>query len=277
MTHKPIEYVKDGMVATVWLNRPQVANAYDLAMLRELRKATATAERDPGVRVVIIRGRGKNFCAGGDMAMLNSGHSWQELSMFAAKTLERIAESRRVTIAVVEGYAVGGGFELMLACDFAVASADARIGDLHIRNGLYPGAGTAYRLPRIVGIRKAKELMLSGDVLDGRTAKEWSLVNEVALAGELDELSTRFAARFSDKSPTVAWLTKTAVNRSFDANTQTLATLDHLASGLVGEIDDAKEGIAAFREKRPPVWKPLGPSLEAGFELDDDDANDEDE
>ena len=111
----------------------------------------------------------------------------------------------------------------MLACDLAVAAEESRIGDFHIRHGLFAGAGTIYRLPRIVGLRKARELMLSGDVLDGRQAKAWNLVNETAPLADFDGLVERFTARFADKSPTIAWLTKLAVNRGLDSDAATLA------------------------------------------------------
>lgn len=264
-----IEQSKDGRLGTLWLNRPEVGNAYDMPMLRELRRAINAMECDPDIRVIVIRGRGASFCTGGHISMLSSGQSWQELSLYAAKTFERLAESRKVTIAAVHGAAVGGGFELMLACDLAIATLDARIGDIHIRNGLYAGAGTTYRLPRLIGARKAKELMLSGDVLDGHAAKEWNIINTVAPPGELDSAIARFAARFSDKSPTVAWLTKTAVNRSLDADVQTLMTLEHTTSAVVGASEDAREGIAAFRDKRQPTWRPLSPGIEATFENED--------
>jgi enoyl-CoA hydratase/carnithine racemase len=222
---------------------------------------------------VLLRGRGESFCTGGDVAMLSNGHSWQEVAAFAGETFDRIAASRRVSIAVVHGHAVAGGFELLLACDLAIAASDARIGDLHIRHGLYPGAGSAHRLPRLVGLRKAKELLLSGDLLSGSEAQEWGIVNAVAPAEALDELASRFAARFADKSPTASWLTKSAANRALDADARTLAALDQLASGVISHSADANEGVRAFREKRPPAWRPLGPSLEANFDLNDDDGD----
>ncbi len=120
----------------------------------------------------------------------------------------------------------------MLACDLAVAAEDSRIGDLHIRNGLYAGAGTIHRLPRLVGLPRARELMLSGDVVDGRQAEEWGLVNASAPLPELDALVGRFVSRFADNSPTVTRLTKLVLNRGLDADTETLALSD-----VVGHLD----------------------------------------
>ena len=241
-----LEYEANGAVATIWLNRPQAKNAYDLELLQALDAALARAEADPAGRVVVIRGRGDSFCAGADFSLLTGETPWSELSDTVARTFKRISESRRLTIAAVHGWTVAGGFELMLACDFALAAEDARIGDFHIQHGLFAGAGTIYRLPRLIGLRKARELMLSGDVIDGREAKAWQLVNDAAPLDELDALIDRFAAKFTDKSPTVAWLTKQAVNRGLDADYETLATLERVTADAVAATADAREGVAAF-------------------------------
>jgi enoyl-CoA hydratase len=245
-----VEYESRGALVTLWLNRPEVKNAYDLAVLDALDAALARAEADDGTRVVVVRGRGDAFCAGADISMLTGDVAWSELSAAVSRTFRRISEARRITVAAVHGWAVAGGFELMLACDFAVAAEDARIGDFHIRHGLFAGAGTIYRLPRVVGLRKARELMLSGDVLDGHEAKEWGLVNAVAPAGEFDALVERFAGRFADKSPTVAWLTKLAVNRGLDADYETLGLVERLTSDAVAATPEARAGVAAFLERR---------------------------
>src|SRR5438067_3299740 len=146
-----VEYVREGPVVTLWLNRPEARNAYDIPLLRTLRRALARAERDPEVRAIVVRGRGEAFCVGADLGLLETGASWIELSRFVGRVFDRLAESRKVTIAAVHGHAVAGGFELMLACDFVVAAEDARIGDGHIRNGLLGSVGPSHRLPRIVG------------------------------------------------------------------------------------------------------------------------------
>ena len=257
-----VEYVPGGAVATVWLNRPHVKNAYDLETLGALDAALTRAESDPETRVVVLRGRGDSFSAGADLSMLSGEAAWSDLAGAVGRIFDRIAASRRVTVAAVHGWTVAGGFELMLACDLAVAAEESRIGDFHIRHGLFAGAGTIYRLPRLIGLRKARELMLSGDVLDGRQAQAWNLVNETAPLAELDALVTRFAARFADKSPTIAWLTKLAVNRGLDADGATLALLERLLSDVVSETADAREGVAAAREGRAPDWAPPRPGID---------------
>jgi enoyl-CoA hydratase/carnithine racemase len=264
---KAIQYeCEHGGIATIWLNRPEARNAYDVAMLRALRRALVRAERDTDAGVIVVRGRGDSFCSGADVALLDGGDSLLELASFVGRIFRRLGESTKVTIAAVHGWTIAGGFELMLACDLAVAAEEARIGDFHIRNGLYAGAGAAHRLARLVGLRRTRELMLSGDVLDGRRARDWGLVNEAAPLSDLDALVERFASKFADKSPAVTRLTKLVINRALDADTETLTLLDTMTSGVVAETADAKEGVAAFREKRPPIWAPPQPRLE-----DDDD------
>ena len=245
-----VEYESNGPVVTLWLNRPQVKNAYDLPLLHALDAGLSRAEADDEGRAVVVRGRGDSFCAGADVALLAGDVPWSDLGAAVGQIFRRISESRRITVAAVHGWAVAGGFELMLACDLAVAAEDARIGDFHIRHGLFAGAGTLYRLPRLIGLRKARELMLSGDVLDGRQAKEWNLVNEVAPAAELDSLVERFTAKFADKSPTVAWLTKRALNRALDADYETLNLVERLTSDAVAATEDARAGVAAFLDRR---------------------------
>jgi enoyl-CoA hydratase/carnithine racemase len=142
----------------------------------------------------------------------------------------------------------------MINCDFAVASEDALIGDFHMRRALFGGAGPIYRLPRILGERKAKELMLSGKLLTGIEAKEWGLVNDCAPADELDDCVDRFVAQFSDKSPFQMAITKMTLNKSLDSDTATLMVMERLAVGVTLNSNDAAEGVAAFLEKRDPVW-----------------------
>ena len=142
----------------------------------------------------------------------------------------------------------------MINSDFAIAADDAKIGDFHMRRALFGGAGPIYRLPRILGERRAKELMLTGKLLTGLEAKEWGLVNDSAPAAELDDCVDRFVATLADKSPFQMSITKMTLNRSLDADTDTLMVLERLAVGVTLNSNDAAEGVAAFLEKRDPVW-----------------------
>src|SRR6266571_124102 len=188
-----VQYEKKGAVVTIWLNRPEVKNCINWATLVALGKAVDRAEADDDARAVLFRGRGNTFCAGADLNMLGGeflGTSTAsiELAQLSAKTYDHIYNLKKPTIAVVEGYAVAGGFELMISCDFALAANEARIGDFHIRRAVFGGCGPIYRLPRYVGMRRAKELMLTGKLLSGTQCAEWGLCNDSAPAAELDAL-----------------------------------------------------------------------------------------
>jgi enoyl-CoA hydratase len=258
-TADTVQYEKSGQVVTIWLNRPEVRNCINWPTLTALADAVYRAEKDDDVRVVLFRGRGGTFCAGADLNMLSgeflgTSKSSIELAQLSAKTYDHIYNLRQPTIAVVEGYAVAGGFELLISCDFALAADDAKIGDFHIRRGVFGGAGPIYRLPRYVGMRRAKELMLTGKLLSGKECAEWGLCNASAPPGELDKLVADFAAELVDKSPFCMWMTKTAVNRGLDADTDSLIVLETMTCNVVHQSADAKEGVQAFLEKRKPVW-----------------------
>src|SRR6478609_4772590 len=198
-THEVIQYEAADGVATLWLNRPEVKNCVNWGLLTQLGAALERAEDDDDVRVVLIRGRGRTFCAGADLNMLDSEflgttNNSVKIAQVSARTFDRAFNLGKPTIAVVEGHAVAGGFELMISCDFAIAADDAKIGDFHIRRALFGGAGPIYRLPRYIGLRKTKELLLTGNLLSGTEAVDFDLINASAPAEELDQLVTDFVA-----------------------------------------------------------------------------------
>src|SRR6478609_1069945 len=252
-----VQYEVDDGVATIWLNRPEVKNCVNWALLTQLGAALDRAEDDPDVRVVLIRGRGSTFCAGADLNMLDSEflgttNNSVKIAQVSARTFDRAFNLSKPTIAVVEGYAVAGGFELMISCDFCIAAEDARIGDFHIRRALFGGAGPIYRLPRYIGLRKTKELLFTGKLLSGKEAVDFDLINASAPAAELDQLVADFIAPLADKSPFMMRLTKMTIDRGLDADIQSLMVMEHLAVGNALQSEDAKEGVQAFLEKREP-------------------------
>jgi enoyl-CoA hydratase/carnithine racemase len=210
------------------------------------------------VRAIVIRGREGTFCSGFDLDELQGdfiGSSGAyEIAQRSARICDSIFRSPKPSVAVLEGYTTAGGFEIMINCDFAIAAEDAKIGDFHIRRALFGGAGPIYRLPRILGERKAKELMLTGKLLSGREAYEWGLVNAVVPADKLDETVDDFVAHLADKSPFQMAITKMCLNRSLDSDTDTLMLVERLAVGVTLNSHDAAEGVAAFLEKREPAW-----------------------
>jgi enoyl-CoA hydratase len=258
---EPIQYEVDGHVATIWLNRPHIRNAVNWELLNQMADRVEEAAEDDEVRAVIFRGRGGTFCAGADLNMLSREHlgtsrTSLKLANLSAKTYDRIQTMDKPTISVVEGYAVAGGFELVISTDFAIAADDAQIGDFHIRRALFGGCGPIYRLPRIMGLRKAKELMLSGKLLSGKEAAspEWNLCNASAPADQLDALVEDFVGQFTDLSPFCMKVTKNTLNRGLDADQESLIVMEQMACNVCHNSNDAKEGVAAFLEKREPVW-----------------------
>src|SRR5882762_8400272 len=255
---EPIQYEARGAVANIWLNRPHKRNSVSQQLLAELERAVDRAERDPEIRVMVLRGREHTFCSGFDLDELLEDFAGDtmalEVARESARVCDRIFRSPKPSVAVLEGHTTAGGFEIMLNCDFAIADEEALIGDFHIRRALFGGAGPIYRLPRILGIRKAKELMLTGKLMTGREAVDFGLLTDSAPADELDAAVDAFVAQLTDKSPYAMAVTKMAVNRGLDGDTETLMVLETLAAGIVLESKDAQEGISAFLDKREAVW-----------------------
>ena len=249
---------KDGEIARVWLNRPHKKNAVTVELLHRLDEIIREVDSDPDLRVLILRGREGTFCSGFDLDELLADYvgttTAMEVAVLSAKVCDRLYSMNTPSVAVLEGYVTAGGFELMISCDFAVSADDAQIGDFHIRRALFGGAGPIYRLPRMIGIRKTKELMLTGKLLSGKEAVDFDLINASAPAEELDELVKDFIAPIIDKSPFAMRLTKMTIDRGLDADIQSLMVMEHLAVGNALQSEDAREGVNAFLEKREPKW-----------------------
>jgi enoyl-CoA hydratase len=249
---------KDGEIARVWLNRPHKKNAVTVELLHRLDEIIREVDSDPDLRVLILRGRGGTFCSGFDLDELLADYvgttTAMEVAVLSAKVCDRLYSMNTPSVAVLEGFVTAGGFELMISCDFAVSADEAQIGDFHIRRALFGGAGPIYRLPRMIGIRKTKELMLTGKLLSGKEAVDFDLINASAPAEELDELVKDFIAPLIDKSPFAMRLTKMTIDRGLDADIQSLMVMEHLAVGNALQSEDAREGVNAFLEKREPKW-----------------------
>ncbi len=255
---EPIQYEVDGHVARIWLNRPHKMNSVSQQLLQELDEAVRRADADPEVRVMVFRGRGGTFCSGFDLDELQGDFVGQsgawEIAQRSARICDGIFRSSTPSVSVLEGHTTAGGFEIMINCDFAIAADDAKIGDFHMRRALFGGAGPIYRVPRMIGIRKTKELMLTGKLLSGVEAAQFGLINASAPAEDLDETVADFVGNLTDKSPFQMRITKMTIDRSLDADTQSLMVMEHLAVGVTLNSEDAAEGVAAFLEKREPKW-----------------------
>jgi enoyl-CoA hydratase len=249
---------KKGGLARVVLNRPAQLNAISPELLEDLDHVCATLEREPGIKVMTLTGAGRAFCAGADLRVVQERapdpERWREFMGLWHRVFDRVEALPQIVIAGVNGMALAGGLELVLVCDLAVADEDAKLGDQHANFGLIAGGGGSQRLPRVIGPRRAKELMLLGGWLGAREALAWGLVNRVAPAGQLtatlDELAEELLAKSASASRTVKML----VSRSTDVDLASGLALERAATAGHMRTADAAEGLRAFVEKRKPVF-----------------------
>ena len=256
-----IEVAAEGPVVSLRLNRPAKMNPLDWATVKELLSALDSIENDPAVEIVVITGNGKAFSAGGDLEKYihlyaNPGEFKAFLGDFYV-LLDRIERSERIFVAAINGVCVAGGLELMLACDAVIVAAEAKIADGHLNFGQLPGAGGSQRLPRAIGVLRAKELILSGRFISGEEAHAMGLASLLAPRGRLHETVHAFTADLLKKSHAGRRGAKFLVNEGRKGS---------LDSGLRLEMDyvldyatthpDATEGLMAFREGRAPRFRP---------------------
>jgi enoyl-CoA hydratase/carnithine racemase len=258
MTLTCVKFTMEAGVARVVLNRPDQLNSVSPDLLRDLWQVCETVEGDSTSKAVTLTGAGRAFCAGADLKavreMVPDPAKWKAFIRLWHRVYNRIEVLPVPVIAGVHGYALAGGLELALVCDLVVADEEARLGDQHANFGLVAGGGGSQRLPRLIGVRRAKELMLLGGWLTARQALEWGLVNRVAPAGKLAESVEELASALARKSGSASRTVKALVNRALDVD---------LVSGLEMEIElagahmrspEAAEGLRAFVEKRQPVF-----------------------
>jgi enoyl-CoA hydratase/carnithine racemase len=247
---------RDG-VLWLKLNRPQALNALTLSLVGALTQAIQGAQRDPGVRVIVLTGEGRAFCAGADLkdpARANPDAGAEFVKAIGTLT-EVIEASGRPVIAAINGIAVAGGLELVLSCDLVIAAESARLGDAHSNYALFPGAGSTVRLPRKVGLNNAKHLMFTGDMRPAIEWKDMGLVSQVvADDGFLDAVSA-LAAKLAAKSPLVLARMKQALNDALDQPAPIALRYERALSNLHHFSADRVEGLAAFKEKRPPKFQ----------------------
>lgn len=260
MNYNTILYQKKNSIAKIILNRPRALNALNKIMITEIGDALGDAEKDNNVRVVVITGNGKAFCVGADLKFvkeeLNSLYAQQEFFRFGNKTLMNAIENlNKPVIAAVNGFAFAGGLELLLVCDLVIAAENALLADQHINYGLVGPGGSTQRLPRLVGIRKAKEIIFTGERLSANEAERIGLVNRVVPAEELERATDRLATKIAEKSPVALRIAKTLINRALETDPVTGSELEVMSAIVNGTSEDYKEGITAFNEKRKPVFK----------------------
>ena len=243
----------DGATGIITINRPEILNALDLATIEAMDSALADMEADPAVRVIIFTGAGKAFVAGGDIADLNSRHGLAHYAEFAGPIhdlFRRIEVCDKPTIGAVNGWALGGGCELMLVLDIRIVSEAARIGVPEIKLGLFPGAGGTQRLIRQIPLCRAKELMFAGDHISAEEAVAIGLANRVVPADELMPACKALADKIAAKSPLTLKLLKRTLANGADMSLPSALAHEQAMISLAMDSSDAHEGCSAFLEKR---------------------------
>jgi enoyl-CoA hydratase len=254
-----ITFERRNAVALITINRPSTLNALDMDTLAALDAAVARAEQDAEIRVLVFTGAGdRAFVAGGDIADLNSRQGlahYLELGERLHTVFRRIEMLDKPTIAAVNGWALGGGTELLLCTDIRVAAASAKFGLPEITLGLFPGAGGSQRLMRQIPLCKAKELMFMGGRIGAEEAERLGLVNKVVPAEELMKAVFEMADGIAQKSPLVLKLLKRALADGDEMPLRAALRHEQAMIGLVLDSADAHEGCSAFIEKRPPTFR----------------------
>jgi enoyl-CoA hydratase/carnithine racemase len=260
MDYKHILFKKENSIARIIFNRPEAANALHMDMVQEIGTALEDAEKDTAVRVVIITGNGKAFCAGADLKHIKNEITtlWQQEEWYRRANrimMNRLAQLRKPVIAAVNGAALGGGYEIMLACDLVIAAEDAVIADQHINFGLVGPGGSTQRTTWLLGARKAKEIIFTGKRLSGREAERIGLVNLAVPRDQLESAVNELAAQLVDKSPVALRIAKALINRALQVDLSMSEELEILSGIVNATSEDYSEGIRSFNEKRKPVFK----------------------
>lgn len=256
MDFKNIMVDKEGGVGIVKMNRPTAMNALNSETLGELKEAFAQLKDDDGVKVIIITGEGKAFVAGADIAEMKdmTGEQAREFSQAGQKVFNEIARMKKPVIAAVNGFALGGGCELAMACDIRIASDKAKLGQPEVNLGVIPGFAGTQRLARLVGAAKAKELIFTGDMVDAQTALSIGLVNQVVPVEQLMDVCMGMASKIASKGPVAVKLAKKVINQGVEEKLDKGSEYETDEFGECFAKGEAKEGMTAFLEKRKPNW-----------------------
>jgi len=256
MSYKTIEVDISGAIATLTFNRPKVLNALNLEVIAEFGQAISELPKPPEVKVLLLTGSGRAFVAGADISVLEG------LDPLGAKEFARKGQSLLLAlealdipvIACVNGFALGGGCEIAMACDFVCASEDAKLGQPEINLGLIPGFGGTQRLARLVGKARAKELCMTGRVITAQEAFAMGLVTRVFPTESLMEETLKIATAIAEKGPVALRAIKHVIDNGFDVDLKNGCALEADAFSICFASPDQKEGTSAFLEKRPPKF-----------------------
>jgi 2-(1,2-epoxy-1,2-dihydrophenyl)acetyl-CoA isomerase len=259
VSYESVVFDVDGSTATITLNRPDAANGMSLALMRELADVAIRCDEDPAIRAVIITGAGRFFSAGGDMRSFSAagdeaGALIKEMTMYFHAAISRLSRMDAPVIAAVNGIAAGAGFSLAVSCDLVVAAESAVFLSAYTAAALSPDGGSTYFVPRLVGMRRAAELMLTNRRLSASEALDWGLINEVVADDAVVERAAELAIQLAS-GPTVAYgEVKRMLHASLDSSLETQMEMESRSIADMTRTSDGREGIAAFNERRPPEF-----------------------
>jgi enoyl-CoA hydratase len=242
-----------GAIARIILDRPEKLNALDLEMLSAVEHSIDQAEKSSEVRVIILESSSqKAFCVGADIlawTALSPLEMWAEWVRRGHRIFDRLERARQPIICAIQGFALGGGLEIALACDLRIAADSARFAMPEVKLGTIPGWGGTSRLPKLIGSSRAKQLIFTGDQITAETAMRWGLINEAVPSETLQHRVTKIAESICANAPIAVQTAKQLIAEP------SIAILESVASAANAFTEDAKEGLASFREKRPPQFK----------------------
>lgn len=243
-------------VGLITLNRPDALNALSDHLMDEIGQALEGFERDDTIGAIILTGSEKAFAAGADIkGMKDRSYMDVYLGNFIGRNWEQVTQCRKPVIAAVAGYALGGGCELAMMCDFILAADNARFGQPEIKLGIIPGAGGTQRLTRFVGKSKAMEMCLTGRMMDADEAERSGLVSRVVPVADLLNEALKTATAIASMSRPSVFMAKTAVNKAYETTLTEGVAAERLMFQSLFATEDQKEGMAAFAEKRPADFK----------------------
>ncbi|MFE8697873.1 enoyl-CoA hydratase/isomerase family protein [Cytobacillus sp. FJAT-53684] len=252
------QYIKteiNNRVGTIMIDRPEVRNALNLDTLKEIETVLEEWRNNDQVLVVIFRGSGeKSFAAGADIAQLQKRTMLEALQPNMTAVYRKIEEYEKATIAAINGYALGGGLELALACDIRIAAKHAKLGLPELNLAIIPGAGGTQRLSRLVGKGKAIEMILTGDILTAEKAESIGLISKAVASDELMAEAKEMADKILKKGPLAVRLAKTVIHQGADIDMGTALLLEKFAQTILMGSEDKYEGTQAFLEKRAPEF-----------------------
>ena len=252
MTYQSSTLEKEETTAVITFNRPDAMNALNNQTRAVFSAAIADVAADDNIKVLILTGSGKAFVAGSDIK------EFSQTTPYVAHNIQRVGEMveklEKPVIAAVNGFCLGGGCEIAMACDIIIASEKAKFGQPEVNIGIIPGGGATQRLPRLIGMCRAKELIYTGDIINAEQADRLGLVNRVVPMDELMSAARELAKKIATKSTAALKLAKTAINRSTQTNLESGLKYEYELYSLALSLEDRVEGVNAFLEKRAPKF-----------------------